>query len=169
MHHSCPKTITGQSSRRSFMSKLRCQRRASSTYIFIFDLSRQYICWSLRCSLSMACRRCSNYSFILDLTHGFNKLGQTKCKTRRETLNIWCDLYMRFDGKKKSARLVLPSWLTPCIFKVGDWEVRLPKYQGRICCLLFHWEHPLVTTKAPTDLFLWILTVWGRCPGFCCY
>ena len=30
--------------------------------------SRQQTCWSLRCSWSIACRRCSNYIFILGLT-----------------------------------------------------------------------------------------------------
>ena len=32
-----------------------------------------------------ACRRCSNYIFILNLTHGFNGLGKNNCKTRRES------------------------------------------------------------------------------------
>ena len=31
-----------------------------------------------------ACRRCSNYIFILDLTPGFNALGKDNCKMRRE-------------------------------------------------------------------------------------
>ena len=47
-------------------------------------LSRQLNCWSLRCSWSIACRRCSNYILILDLTHGFNGLGKDNLKTRRE-------------------------------------------------------------------------------------
>ena len=34
--------------------------------------SRQLNCWSLRWSSSIACRRCSNYIFILHLTLGFN-------------------------------------------------------------------------------------------------
>ena len=42
-------------------------------------------CWSLRCSWSIACRRCSNYIFILNLTRGFNGLGKDNWKTRRET------------------------------------------------------------------------------------
>ena len=41
-------------------------------------------CWSLRCSWGIVCRRCSNYIFILDLTPGFNGLGQNNCKTRAE-------------------------------------------------------------------------------------
>ena len=41
--------------------------------------------WSLSCSWSIPCRRCSNYIFILNLTHGFSRLGRDNCKTRRET------------------------------------------------------------------------------------
>ena len=39
-------------------------------------LSRQYSCRSLRCSWSIACRRCTNYIFIYDLTTGFTELGK---------------------------------------------------------------------------------------------
>ena len=45
----------------------------------------QYNFWSLRCSWSIACRRCSNYIFILDLTCGFKGLAKDNCKTRRKT------------------------------------------------------------------------------------
>ena len=38
---------------------------------------------------SIACRRCSNYIFILDLTPGFNALGKDNCQMRRETFKIW--------------------------------------------------------------------------------
>ena len=48
-------------------------------------LSRQINYWPLRCSWRIACRRCSNYIFILDLTPSFNELGKHNCKTRRET------------------------------------------------------------------------------------
>ena len=51
-------------------------------------LSRQLHCWSLRCSWSIACRRCFNYIFILDLTPGFNQLGKDDCKTRWESFNL---------------------------------------------------------------------------------
>ena len=50
--------------------------------------SRQYNCWWLRCSLSIACRRCSNYIFILYLRPDFNRLGKDKCKTRRESFKF---------------------------------------------------------------------------------
>ena len=46
-------------------------------------------CRSLRCSWSIACRRCSNYIFILDLTPGFVGLGKGNCKTRQETFKFW--------------------------------------------------------------------------------
>ena len=36
-----------------------------------------------------ACRRCSNYIFIPDLTSGFNELGEDNCKTRRGTFKFW--------------------------------------------------------------------------------
>ena len=42
--------------------------------------------WSLRCSWSIACRRCSNNIFILDLIPGFNGSDKDNCKTRRETV-----------------------------------------------------------------------------------
>ena len=47
------------------------------------------ICRLLRCSSwSIACRRCSNYIFILDLTPGFIGLGKDNCKTRREVFKF---------------------------------------------------------------------------------
>ena len=46
-------------------------------------------CWSLRCSWSIACRRCSNYIFIFDLTLGFNRLRKGNCKARWETFKVW--------------------------------------------------------------------------------
>ena len=52
-------------------------------------LSRQLNCWSLRCRWSIACRRCSNYIFILDLTPGFNGLGKDNCKTTWEWFKFW--------------------------------------------------------------------------------
>ena len=51
--------------------------------------SRQLNCWSLRCSWSIACRRCSNYIFILHLTLGFNILRKDNCRPRRETFKFW--------------------------------------------------------------------------------
>ena len=42
--------------------------------------------WSLRCSWSNACRRCSNYIFILDLTPGFGIIQKNYYKTRRDMI-----------------------------------------------------------------------------------
>ena len=36
-----------------------------------------------------ACRRCSNYIFILDLTPGFDGLGKGNCMMRRESFKFW--------------------------------------------------------------------------------
>ena len=52
-------------------------------------LSRQLNCWSLRCSWSIACRRCSNYIFILHLTHGFNVLCKDNCKPILKAFKLW--------------------------------------------------------------------------------
>ena len=46
-----------------------------------------------------ACRRCSNYIFIMDLIPGFNGLGKGICKTRREAFQFW---YL--------VRLILEIW-----------------------------------------------------------
>ena len=48
-----------------------------------------FYCWSLRCSWSIACRRCSNYIFILNLTPGFNGLSEDSCKKMQETFKFW--------------------------------------------------------------------------------
>ena len=50
--------------------------------------NRQLNCWSLRCSWSIACRRCSNYIFILYPTLGFNILRKDNCKPSRETFKF---------------------------------------------------------------------------------
>ena len=55
----------------------------------IAHFSMQLNCWSLRCSWSIACRRCSNYIFILHLTLGLNILHKDNCKPRRETFKLW--------------------------------------------------------------------------------
>ena len=41
-----------------------------------------------RCSWSIACQRCSDYIFILNLAPGFNGLGRDNCKARQETLKF---------------------------------------------------------------------------------
>ena len=54
-------------------------------------LSRQYNCWSLRSCWSLACRRYSNYIFILDFTSGFNIMHKDNFRTRLETVKV-CDM-----------------------------------------------------------------------------
>ena len=63
-------------------------------YCQISDISRALAgnkFWSVRCNWSIACRRCSNYIFILDSTSGFNGLGKDNCKARRETFHFLFD------------------------------------------------------------------------------
>ena len=91
-------------------------------------LSRQWNCWSLRCSWSITCRRCSNYIFILDLTHGFNMMHRDNCTTRREAfkfgdlvwliLEIWWYLPLQVSKKKLELHSGPPSdtshdWIGP--------------------------------------------------------
>ena len=54
-------------------------------------LSRQYTCWSLRCSWSIACRHCSNCILTIDLTPGFNGLGKLQRQLQDETrvISVW--------------------------------------------------------------------------------
>ena len=68
----------------------------------------QYNYWSLRCSWSVACRRCSSYISILDLISGFNELDKDNCKTRRETFQF-LDL--------------VAHRLYVCVVVVGGWVV----------------------------------------------
>ena len=51
--------------------------------------------------LLIACRRCSNYIFILYLMPGFSGLGKDNCK-KHLSFGIWCDLYERFDREFSS-------------------------------------------------------------------
>ena len=64
-----------------------CNYRQTST--IMCTLVSNIICWSLRCSWSIACGCCHNYIFILNLSPGFNGLYRDKCKTRRETFQFW--------------------------------------------------------------------------------
>ena len=70
--------------------------------------SRQLSCWSLRCSWSIACRRCSNYIFILNLTSGFNGLGKDNYQMRREAFKF-----------RDLVRLILET-LSKCIAVKGS-------------------------------------------------
>ena len=59
----------------------------------IRHLNGQWTCLSLRCSWSIACRHCTNYIFIIDLTSGFNGLSKENWKVRRETFKFWNWVY----------------------------------------------------------------------------
>ena len=52
-------------------------------------------CWSLGCSWRIACRRCPNYIFILDLTPGIDGLdkGNWRRDDKHLSFVIWCGLY----------------------------------------------------------------------------
>ena len=67
---------------------LSCHKYLPSNIWYKTHFSRQLDCCSLRCSWSIACRRCSNYIFILHLTPGFNRLDKDNCKTRRKSFKF---------------------------------------------------------------------------------
>ena len=82
--------------------------------------SRQLNCWSLSCSWSMACRRCSNYIFILNLTSGFNGLGKDNYQMRREAFKFW-DLVRLILETLRYYHLsqgTVGGWTQPCIFSL---------------------------------------------------
>ena len=51
-------------------------------------LGNKFVDHSVRCSWSIACRRCSNYIIILDLTPGFIGLNKDNFKTKRGTFKF---------------------------------------------------------------------------------
>ena len=82
------------------MNHLRLQPHLSwSNEVIVKFLVGNKNCWSLRCSWSIAYRRCSNYIFILDLTPGFSGLGKGNGQTKRETFKFW-----------ESVRFILDVW-----------------------------------------------------------
>ena len=74
---------------RCLFNSLSAEMRIPSSLQYKTHFSRQLNCRSLRCSWSIACRRCSNYIFILNFTPGFNGLGKDNYKMRRETFKLW--------------------------------------------------------------------------------
>ena len=69
--------------------------------------------------VSSACRRCSNYIFILNLTSGFNGLGIDNYKMRREAFMLWDLVRIILDNLRyflincngyPRSYLVLPAW-----------------------------------------------------------
>ena len=95
-----------------------CKIDIPSSLLYKTHLSRQWNCWSLRCSWSIAYRRCSNYISILNLTPCFNGLDKDDCKTRWESFKYW-----------NLARLILDTlryfhqkcvWFTISIFHIQE-------------------------------------------------
>ena len=97
-------------------------------------ISKQQICWSFRCNWIIACRRCSNYIFILDLTRGFKWLGKDNFRTRRETFKFW-DLI----------RLILEVWrysrgVSRGIYQLSASHVIISKNDQITCALRSIWR-----------------------------
>ena len=91
-------------------------------------LGRRLNSWSLRCSWSIACRRCSNYIFIPDLTSSPNELGKDNCKTRRESFMSWDLVHLiletlRYLSKTGNEMLLLLFHRTPWVWSS---EMSLP-------------------------------------------
>ena len=94
--------------------------------------NRQYICQSLRCSWSIACRRCSNYIFILNLTAGFKGFRKDSRKAVQGSFKGW-DL----------VRLILETWRynENSIVAMGSW---CPK-SSKVATSEPHW-YPLISS-----------------------
>ena len=85
--------------------------RVSSPYADLMSRNDKTCKWRQISNIS-ACRRCSNYIFILDLTPGTKGLGKDNCKTRREVfkfldlvlliLEVW--RYILMFRRRHSAR-----------------------------------------------------------------
>ena len=73
----------------SVMSMLCCSKHTYWTVLSCITENGLSVMYLLRCSWSIACRHCSNYIFILDLTPGLNWLGKDNYKTRWETFRFW--------------------------------------------------------------------------------
>ena len=78
-----------------------CGKLHSNNYCQVSNISRTLVgnknCRSLRSSWSIACRRCSNYIFILNLTPGFIGLAEDNCTTRRETSKFGDLVHLIFE------------------------------------------------------------------------
>ena len=85
-------------------------------------LSRHLNCWSLRCSWSIACRRCSNYIFILDLTPSFNGLGKDNCKTRPEIFKFWDLVCLILEVWRYSSIHWVPACCTQILTNFHDFN-----------------------------------------------
>ena len=112
-------------------------------------LSRQLNCRSLRCSWSIACRPCSNYIFILDLTPGFKGLGKDDFKTGWESFKFWDLVRLILETLRYSFKMTTTS-LSPG--PVSSWLQHDTK-----CVIWFIWHHDnnTVETLYNTVNFCW--------------
>ena len=106
----------------------------SSILWYMSHLSRQLNCWSLRCSWSIACRRCSNYIFIS--TSHRASIDWTKTTARRYenqlSLGIWCALCYRFTVLQTSDHAAYGLTLKQPSYVISKWHSGSPMY---ICIL----------------------------------
>ena len=128
--------------------------------------SGQLNCWSLRCSWSSVCWRCSNYIFIVDLTPGFNILRQDNCKPRWETSKFWdlvCLILQIFTvcviwGESRAEYITLLDG--PRQMKLWTGQVDLARFLVRIIHNLF-WKTQNFRSRASENI--WIYQVLGKC------
>ena len=105
-------------------------------------ISRQN-CWSLRCSWSIAYRRCSNYIFILDWTPGFNRLRKDNCKTRQESIKFWNLVRLILEISRWFTSLVMPY----DVIYLGQHQVQI-----MACCLTAPRNQEIIWTKVESSL-----------------
>ena len=93
--------LSGCAEGRTVLVEIRnsCKRVCACIVLYYSHPLMWWNCRSLRCSWSIACRRCSNYIFILDLISDFKGFGKDRHKTLRESFKC-CDL----------VRLILETW-----------------------------------------------------------
>ena len=138
---------------------------------------------SPRCGWSIACRCCSNYIFILDLTPGFKGLSKDNCKTRRETCMFWylAHLILEVWRYKKSISSCVNSTLCTEIPRTSDAYVR--QWIKSVCiqmmaCRLFGISSLSEAMLAYSPLALWEQTsvifgakyhrlCWRKCSYIC--
>ena len=114
-----------------------------SSLVYKAHVIRQLNCWSIRCSWSIACRRCSNHIFILNLTHGFNGSGKDNYKMRREAFKFW-DLVrlilmtLRYFIKRNVV-FVSPSSLFSS--KTYTVAIQLTRKQNLFGCRAYHHKY----------------------------
>ena len=92
---------------------------------YMSHLRRYSNCWSLRRYWSIACWRCSNCIFILDLTPGFSGLGRANCETRRESFKC-CDLVRLIQEVWRYVKMRQSSQKTNASQKANHCAIYIP-------------------------------------------